>query len=178
MTVTDNPNATQWDLENGYNDTGGNFGETYPSRVSAYSMEKKEARDWFRRLISFIGFWGGCTSWTFCVTSTVWTGYGIFVPWTGSGIQNSFAYAWRSPASLKTLLPCAIITGSVGVRKATNDHHFRWSASLWAKSTTMLFQFRTSIEILQSVHATKLWTGMPFKLHSCWMWLCKIFNAK
>ena len=34
MTVKDNPNATQWDLENGYNDTGGNFGETYPSRVS------------------------------------------------------------------------------------------------------------------------------------------------
>ena len=36
MTVTDNPNATHWNVEDGYNDTGRNFGEIYPLRVSTH----------------------------------------------------------------------------------------------------------------------------------------------
>lgn len=33
MSVTDNKNATHWDLENGYNNTGVVDPETYPFRV-------------------------------------------------------------------------------------------------------------------------------------------------
>lgn len=33
MTVTDNKNASHWNLEDGYNNTDGNFSETYPFRV-------------------------------------------------------------------------------------------------------------------------------------------------
>lgn len=33
MTVTENKNGTDWNLQDGYNDTGGNVAETYPNRV-------------------------------------------------------------------------------------------------------------------------------------------------